>query len=695
MDVMRKGCFNMVLHFFILKYMDRIILTILLVFISCPVFPQPQNPILDWESLPVIRNGVKIKAYSSTNPTGRTMRDFRNHTLVSEAGHEMIRMYQDRGMLVQLWFTSLGGGDSRFGPGRFGRVNLYLDNEASPDYVKDRGQYFRRPSLTFPRPLWDSDGPAQWAFPCLPFRDFFMVSSSQNPHWFQVTTHLYRDEPYDESIPNDLLYQINNRLQDYRGRFPGVERGNRVTDEALRVEPGSTRELFNRNSGGVIRTISMIPATINNAVIDEVWVRVDYGGVEPGAIEVPMTVFFGGYTGAPITNALGMPAGYDGRELYFHFPMPFWEGCTISLINRSAEVFETDYRVRYSDRNTYQRGNTGKLYIQYNNNITVEAGKPDFVHLGKEGSGTIVGTTANLAGSIEGNFRLYVDDMKTPAFETTGGEDYFCHAFGIDVGLCTPFHGGLYDKIGYRFHIIDYIPFLSSVQLTQDHGHEYMHDTEGTFRSAVFYYRNRDAKIELTDEFDVGVRGQERRHGYSLTGAGSVQEDEGRYEGNFNEVFSDGGVWFDRSLEFTAKIYPGNSGVRLRRRINQKSFHQLVEVYVDGEYAGRWFEQGSNYELLKEPDPENFPEYTPGWTEIDAIWRDTEFEIPAALTVNKKEIRVELRHVSARSAVEKVEGEAREAPGTGNEVEDGSGYRAQPAAARSNAYYFWVYSYEE
>ena len=64
------------------------------------------------------------------------MRDFRNYTWQDENGFEMINMVAPEGMIVQLWFTSLPWGNETFGPGRFGRVNLYLSDTGSRQHVR-------------------------------------------------------------------------------------------------------------------------------------------------------------------------------------------------------------------------------------------------------------------------------------------------------------------------------------------------------------------------------------------------------------------------------------------------------------------------------------------------------------------------------------------------------------------------------
>ncbi|TAK45891.1 MAG: hypothetical protein EPO28_03155 [Saprospiraceae bacterium] len=60
-----------------------------------------------------------------------------------------------------------------------------------------------------------------------------------------------------------------------------------------------------------------------------------------------------------------------------------------------------------------------------------------------------------------------------------------------------------------------------------------------------------------------------------------------------------------------------------------------MEVWVDSQKAGVWFEKGSNYQLLREPLPEMYPKYNPDWHAISNRFRDTEFEIPARFTKAK------------------------------------------------------------
>ncbi len=118
--------------------MNKYFLSLVFLFLlNSDIHSQLKNPIVDWESLPVICTGVKIKAYSSTNPTGRTMRDFRNFTHLSNEEYEMVNLKVPEGM-IQVWFTSLGWEDNRFGTGRFGRINMCLSDAETPEFMKNR-----------------------------------------------------------------------------------------------------------------------------------------------------------------------------------------------------------------------------------------------------------------------------------------------------------------------------------------------------------------------------------------------------------------------------------------------------------------------------------------------------------------------------------------------------------------------------
>lgn len=636
-----------------------------------------EHPAVRWEDLPLIRTGVKIRSYSSYNPTGRTFRDFMNHPVMDGQDYEMARHQGLPGMLVGLWFTDISWNKDVshfFSVNSFGNVKLFLSDGAEPDFDQPRDAYFDSSAWPHLQPLWGRHSMARWGFPMLGFDSTFRATSTEPPHWYQFTCHLYRDARFDETLNRSDLEAWNRKMARPVGTYPGQDPGSVTKKGRIALTSGKAHTWLDLQGEGVVRRIRLRPSNLSSDMLDNIKISVCVDDASDPSVYVPLSVFFGGYEQAPITKARALPCGYDGDWLYFYLPMPFWKGVNIQLENRSGQDVDLAYEIGYSDRNPYASEDTGTLRIQYNPSTEVKKGEPDFPHLQVEGSGHIVGTTANLAGSIEGNFRTYIDGMRTPSIETTGGEDYFCHAFGIREELQTPFHGGIVKTIvGYRFHIADYVPFQDSILFCQDHGHDFTHDKDGTFRSAVFYYWHPRSRLTLTDQFDVADVASDKAHNYRITTSGvqGLRIDEAAYEGNFTELFKDSGYWHAGESNFTVRIKPDNDGVRLRKRINQLAYHQAVEVYVDEQPAGVWFEQGSQYHVLQEKEMK-VAGYSHDWRDINKRFRDTEFEIPVALTRGKTSLNLRMKSIGSKSAIEDTQ------------------YQGM-----TNEYFYWVYCYEE
>ncbi len=629
-----------------------------------------KNPAVVWESLPTIRSGVKIHAHTSKSALNCTLMDWTNYTLQDADGYEQASVKGGSGMLVHAWFAWLGKAD--------GNLKLYLKDGHTPAHDMPITEYFK--AAKPPHQLWyNQNGSIWWAFPCLPFTGSFKASLTKRPDWYQYTLHLYRDQRFGEALTDQEVTALQAKLQAPCGTFPGTNPGNLVATSTLETADPQ-KSVFEVKQAGVIRSIRITPSSADSAVLDKLLIRMTTDGVITA--ELPVSMFFGGYRGADMKNARGLPAGYDGKKLYCYFPMPFWKSMKIELVNRQAGPVTAACEIGWSDSNPYPEAGTGVFKVQFNDNVAVKAGEPDFVNLAVDGAGILVGCVSKLSGDIEGNFSIFTDGSKTPVIETTGGEDYFNHSYGIHPGICNPYSGGLAENTGYRFHILDYVPFLNSIKLTQDHAHAFTHDRDATFLSAVYYYHTPKSFLKLTDSMDVGKPEAEATHHYQITGtAGKVrlQSDTSGYEGNFNEPITDDGRWTDQGSSFTVKITPDNDGVRLRKRINDMTYHQELDVYVDGTLAGTWFEQGANHVLNYDHAPykelvkanfTNIQQEVPTWQNgaMPTKFRDTEFEIPAALTKDKSTLSLKMVTRNSRAV---------------NATDE----------KLTNEYFYWVYCY--
>jgi hypothetical protein len=628
-----------------------------------------RNPAIDWESLPAIRTGVRVWCHNSKSPLNYTAGDWANYTLQDADGYEQAYYKGNSGMLVQAWFGSQVN---------IGNLKLFLSDDPNPGYDMPFLNYFN--AEDYPFWLWYHQQNILWAFPCLPFDSTFKASVEKRPDWYQYTLDIYRESRFSEAFTPDESAILQKKIAEPVGTFPGANAGDQVQSSNPEIDAQGTASLFDVSTSGVIRSIKIDPPSDHSDILDNLTIRITTDGEVTA--QLPVSMFFGGYQGADMKKAKGMAAGFDGKSLYCYFPMPFWKSMKIELVNDQSNPVTVACNIGWSDTNNYPQDFTGTFKVQYNNKIPLKVGDPAFIQLEVKGSGTMVGCVTKLVGALEGNFTMYTDDSETPVIESTGGEDYFFHSYGMHDGFDTAFSGGLAgNDTGYRFQIVDYVPFLSSFKFTQDHALHFPGDRAGTLLSAIFYYQNPKKFITLTDSLDVGKTDSEKAHHYQITGSLDrvrVQTDTGRYENDAEKPLIDEGRWTDKQTSFRVAISPNNDGVRIRKRVNLTAYHQEIDVYVDNVLAGTWFEQGSNYVTNYDPEGSgaiaqkyaDLGTVVPTWQngKMPALFRDTIFDIPAALTQGKHVLNLRF-------------------------VTKGSLAVAPADAGLTNEYYYWIYSY--
>jgi hypothetical protein len=628
-----------------------------------------RNPAIDWESLPAIRTGVRVWSHTSKSPLNYTAGDWTNYTLQDADGYEQAYYKGNSGMLVQAWFGSQVN---------IGNLTLFLSDDPNPGYDMPFLNYFN--ARDYPFWLWYHQQNILWAFPCLPFDSKFKASVEKRPDWYQYTLDIYRESRFSEAITPDESAILQKKIAEPVGTFPGAEVGNQVQSSNPEIDAQGTASLFDVSTSGVIRSIKIDPPSDHSDILDNLTIRITTDGEVTA--QLPVSMFFGGYQGVDMKKAKGMAAGFDGRSLYCYFPMPFWKSMKIELVNDQSDPVTVACNIGWSDTNNYPQDSTGTFKVQYNNKIPLKVGDPAFTQLEVKGSGTMVGCVTKLVGALEGNFTTYTDDSETPVIESTGGEDYFFQSYGMHDGFDTAFSGGLAgNDTGYRFQIVDYVPFLSSFKFTQDHALHFVGDRAGTLLSAIFYYQNPKKFITLTDSLDIGKTDSEKAHNYQITGSPDrvrVQTDTGRYENDAEKPLTDEGRWTDKQTSFSVAISPNNDGVRIRKRINLTAYHQEIDVYADNVLAGTWFEQGSNYVTNYDPEGSgaiaqkyaDLGTVVPTWQngKMPALFRDTIFDIPVSLTQGKHVLNLRF-------------------------VTKGSLAVAPADTGLTNEYYYWIYSY--
>jgi hypothetical protein len=254
-----------------------------------------------------------------------------------------------------------------------------------------------------------------------------------------------------------------------------------------RIAPGETLELGKIEGHGRITHIWFTIAANSPDHLRELVFRIYWDGAEKPAVESPLGDFYGlgfgkyvEYKSAPI--AIG-----GSMALNCYWPMPFAKGARLTMTNEGSEpvnncYFNIDYRLDDKPEQEIRY-----FHTQYRQAYPVPKGE-DYLVLQTEGSGHYVGCFLSVMANSngwwgEGNDKFYVDGSTKPTIEGTGSEDYYCGAWDFQHAFWNPYHGVPYydnkekggEKRGilntcYRWHLLDPVPFRSSLRFTLEHG---------------------------------------------------------------------------------------------------------------------------------------------------------------------------------------------------------------------------------
>ena len=82
------------------------------------------------------------------------------------------------------------------------------------------------------------------------------------------------------------------------------------------------------------------------------------------------------------------------------------------------------------------------------------------------------------------------------------------------------------------------------------------------------------------------------------------------------------------TASFTMRLDPRNVGAYLRRTFDDCVANQRADVYLDGSFAGTWYDAGASSRM--------------GVDGHRRCWRDEDFPLPASLTAGKSSVNVRI-----------------------------------------------------
>jgi hypothetical protein len=586
-------------------------------------------------NLPVLPRRMLVKENSSHN-RGGVNNDSGNFQYVDENGESVLFDAYGPGCVCSIFTTNIINDTA---------IKLYFDGAEEPAYSMPIREFFSGKHPDFPSPMVSCEvlgfniGEDSLAGNCLlpiPFDKSLKITVVGDTDIFYHI--LWEQYPHGEG-PD--AKGIERRVSASRALWnhPYEWKCDGDTREVcLEIAPGEKAAAYECEGSACIRSFAVEGGCVESLLRD-VFVCMRWDGNTYDSVRAPLGHFFAVPEGpvqmdTPLVT-VERPDEFTVR-LVSRWPMPFWEKASITLVNAGKFIIKANVRTEVAEQ-AYSREECGYFTAHYRCGET-EYGK-DWTLARFDGWGKYAGTVQTMLGGhyCEGDEHFYIDGACAPQINGTGTEDYYLFCFWPNPLRFTPYNGStadvhrkgggvcensyLYPTAYYRFHLDGPIAFYSGIDARIQHGG--MSNIRSQYTSLSFLYLKKTPALALSDCIRPGSEASRQAHGY---GAGGMKASvvESSFIGNNIDVRQrlTGLEMPGGEIRFEIALDPGNDGVLLRRRIDQKHARQKAAVYVDGEYAGVWYDANLN-------DTHR--------------WHDSDFLVPQALCAGKDRLGVLLR----------------------------------------------------
>ncbi len=611
--------------------------------------------LLGFDHLPELLEGTQALQVSSHDRRGGNMGDgyYATHPslYVDTSGEHVLFDEQSPGCLYRFWMTftdpSVLTNELRF----------YFDNEPTPRLELSVGDFFSGTHPPFLFPLV-GDGvrscKGYYSYYPFPYEKGLKITIdsvptgtgySASPFYYNITYHRF-DSPDDVqtwSGTEDASVVLDQL--DHVGEDPKISSSNTSLTGSVTVAAGSAQSLFSMDGSAVIQTIRITPSTLTFEQLQNTALLMNWDGGE-GEVQVPLGCFFG--SGTNELQVKSLPIGMTATNGYYcYFPMPFWESASISISNAGLSSVTIPFEIQYAT-NTYIRDECGYFSVEHRDQYIVSDGN-DVVFADTAGRGLFVGLSLFIRGDdftrnnldhLEGDERMYIDGSASPAIYGTGTEDYFnCAWYFQNAPALLPYHGVALQEFSpqppnctqaYRFHIGDAIPFFSRFRFGMEHGRA--NNTSGLYDSVAYFYKQPAVGMEQSADFQA-IDGE--AFGYEATGNVAIVTNAWCFEGNADQTYiASTGISYSGSSSFWVPAGT-NAGMVLRRTLDRGFGKQKSSVYVDGAFAGIWYDADCNFVTQR---LYNTTTYLP----VEQRWYESDFHIRPMFTAGKSNLHIQI-----------------------------------------------------
>jgi hypothetical protein len=265
-------------------------------------------------------------------------------------------------------------------------------------------------------------------------------------------------------------------------------------DDSKHPIPGETPVLADLKGPGIVTHVWLTVADTEYAWPRLLRLRVYYDEHKTPSVDTPLGDFSAvGHGYERNMNSLLVHNASFGRAQNSYWPMPFQKSCRITVTNEGQRPVSSLYYHVDWQKHASLPEDIGYFHAYYRQAEPPPSGNL-YTILNIRGEGQYVGTVLNtiqtqMGWFDEGGNMFYLDDEPKPRIEGTGTEDYFNDAWGLRVSdgdwtgtLAAEGEGSGARLTGYRWHVIDPVPFKKSLRVGIVHM-GWTYNPDGTARS--------------------------------------------------------------------------------------------------------------------------------------------------------------------------------------------------------------------
>jgi len=402
-------------------------------------------------------------------------------------GEYLIADVEGPGAVVRLWTAAISG-----------QIRVYLDDAESPLFEGSADEFFRRPYDRFAQ-MKDVDAdrfaPTIYqrdaSYAPIPFAKRLRAvwtGNTKEIHFYELQVRLYER---GTSV-------VSFRPEDIRQYRQTIDKATAIlADPDSRPLPASEAKAFEANlkpqekatlvrlegPGAVSRFSLQLVAKDMDQALRQTLLTIAFDDYPWGQVQSPVGDFFGAAPGVNPYQSMPFTVQPDGT-MVCRFVMPFERSCRVDLQNFGDQPVAAKGQVHPTPFAWDERAMHFRARWRADHDITGSNREvQDLPFLLAQGKGVYVGTSVYLMNPApvptpygnwwgEGDEKIFVDGEATPSTFGTGSEDYFNYSWSSPDIFLYPYCGQPRNDgpgnrgyvTNYRWHVLDAIPFQSSIR---------------------------------------------------------------------------------------------------------------------------------------------------------------------------------------------------------------------------------------